>query len=238
MRPFFGQKVLSGGGGGTFQIASKGLLINDTGADKKSWTTSSPVTIGANQSLVIAFVTRKTTNTDVDVVITALTHNGNSMSVDGNYREPGTKKPGIAIAHIETAGTGNIVVDLTGSSLDYEAFQLFHWLLDKPSGATLSYEFASNLDGNSAATGLTINTATDAAIGDILLGGMNLGDYSETVTPTQGSLSDTPVATGSTSQDLLGAFLERVVSAAGPSALAATWPSSNSVGAMVKVRAS
>lgn len=238
MLPFCGQKPLSAGGGGTFQIASRSLLINDTGADKKSWTTGSPVTIGANQSLVVALLTRKTSNTDVDVVITALMHNGNPMSVDGNYREPGTKKPGMAIAHIEAPGTGNIVVDLTGSAVDYEGFQLFHWILDKPSGATLSYEFASKLEAVSTASGMIIDTATDAAIGDILLGGMNLFDYSETVTATQGTLSDTPVATGSTTQDSLGAFLERVVAAAGPSALAATWANSNAVGALVKVRAS
>lgn len=219
-----------------FGIVSSGLLKN-AGSDNNTWTSDTGVTVASGQLLVVGCLPRKTTNSDTDNVVTAATYNGANLDVELNFRQTGSNKRGalwLSSKTLLTTGTAaNVVVNLSGSSVQFEAFQMYYWVLEGQHATPIPGAEAA-LDSGSTADQLIL-TRTGALADSICLGMWAVDNGDEVVTVTDGT-EDSNASTGSGTQDFKGVFAHKTAVGAGDLTMTATWLDQAAVGGILEVR--
>jgi hypothetical protein len=223
--------------GSALTIASSGLLKN-AGSDNDTWTSDTGVTVAPGQLLVVGCLPRKTSNSDTNVVVTAATYNGANLDVELNARQSGSTKRCVLFLSnktLLTTGTNaNVVVNLSGSAVQFEAFQMFYWVLQNQNATPIpGAEWGV---ANASTDDTLVLTRTGALAGSILLGMWAVDDGDEVVTVTDG-IEDSNVSTGSGTQDFKGVFAHKSVASAGDTTMTATWSDQPAIGAILEVAA-
>lgn len=215
-----------------FGITGQWLLKN-SGNDANTWTSDSAITVGSGELLVVGALPRKTSNSDTNNVITSFTFNGTALDVRLNARQAGANKRGAIFGSGQIVGTGNVVLDLSGSAVQFEALQMFYWKLAGFNTTTPIPGAQEFLASASTTDNLTI-TRTGALL-DSMCFGMWAVDNGDTVVTTADGIEDSNLSTGSGTQDFKGVFAHKAAATAGDLSMNATWTDQAAYGAILEV---